>query len=100
AGGGIAVRTVKVCHRTAVSAASRGDEFADEFVQWLVFSDASANPVVEVLHTLLVERMGFDAQQVRPFQGPEIRKLRTFEQLIDEAGAFANFRFSISDFRF
>ena len=85
--GGIAVGAVEIRRRTAVRAAASSDEFAHEFVQRLVFGDALANPMVEVLHAFLVERMSFDAQEVRPFQCPEIRKLRTFEQLVNELRA-------------
>src|SRR5439155_21552631 len=47
--GGIAVGAVKVRRGTAVGAAAGSDEFAHEFVQRLVFGDALANPMVEVL---------------------------------------------------
>ena len=44
---------------------------------------------MEVLDALLIERMCFHTQQVRPFQSPKIRKLRTLQQLIDQAGALS-----------
>src|SRR5256885_1677021 len=62
--GGIAVGTVEIRRGTAVGAAAGSDEFAHEFVQRLFFDDALANPMMEVLHAFLVERMGFDAQEV------------------------------------
>src|SRR5207249_2894379 len=59
--GRVAVGTIVVCDRHAVSAAAGGDQLADKLIERFVLSNAVANPVVEVLHALLIERMGFDA---------------------------------------
>ena len=84
----ITVGTIEVRGGIAVSAAVGGDQLADEPIERLVLSDALANPVVEVLDTFFVERMRFDPQQVRPFQRPKVRELRTLEQPIDESRPF------------
>src|SRR5690242_21276934 len=85
---GVAVWPVKVRRGTVVRAAVCGHEFADELVDGLVFRNAPPNPVMKILHTFLVERMSFDAQQVRPLQRPEIRELGPVKQLIDQARPF------------
>ena len=87
--GRIALRTVIVRGRTAVSTAPGGDQLADELIQRFVFSHALANPMMEVLHTLLIERVCFHTQQVRPFQRPKIGELRALEQLIDQTSALS-----------
>ena len=81
----VAVGPVVVRRRARVGAASRRDKFAGELVERFVFHDALANPVVEILNSFLIERVGLGPQQIRPFQRPEIRKLRPFQQPIDEA---------------
>src|SRR5439155_5240534 len=59
---------VKIRRWIAVRAAVRHDQRAGEFIDWFIFHDALANPMVEILHPLLVQRMRFHTQQVSPFQ--------------------------------
>src|SRR6185436_19901359 len=46
------------------------------------------NPMMKALNSLLIEDPLFIAEEIRPFQCPKIRELRTLEQAIDQASAF------------
>ena len=63
----VAVGPVVVGGRARVGAASRRDEFAGELVERFVFRDALANPVVKILDSFRIERVGLGPQQIRPF---------------------------------
>ena len=88
AGDGLANRAIKIRRRIEIAAAARGDQFARELVERLVLGDALANPAVERLDAFTVEQAFLGAQQIGPFERPEIGELRAFEQPVDQPGAF------------
>src|SRR5258708_2580670 len=68
----VAQGAVVVGRRVAVAAAARRDQLARELVERLVLGDAAADPVVEQRDALLVQHLLLVAQQIRPFQRPEV----------------------------
>ena len=85
---GITIGAIKIRRRIQVRAAARGDQLAHKDIQRLLVRDALANPAVKRQSAFRIECPFLHAQQVRPFQGPVVGKLRTVEQLIDEPRAF------------
>src|SRR5437764_838024 len=73
---------------SSVSRVARGDEFAREPVERLVLRNAPADPAVEGLDAFAVEQPLFGAQQIGPFERPEIGELGTFDQSFDQTPAF------------
>ena len=58
-------------------------DFACELVPRLVLAYAVADPVVEGPHRVRPQLAAGDEQQIRPFIGPIIDELFTFEQPVD-----------------
>ena len=85
-GGGVSVGAIIISRGTVVGAAPRRDQFENKLIQRLVFSEALANPMVEILQALPVEHLLLGPQQVRPFQGPKIGKLLPLQQGVDQPG--------------
>src|SRR5580765_655540 len=77
--GRFANRTIKVGGGVFIGAAAGGDDFTHELVEGFVFRDGLPNPVLKNLGALAVERLLLVAQQVGPFERPEIGKLWPFQ---------------------
>ena len=84
--GGIVGGAVEVGRAFGVGASLGGDDVADKLIDRLVVAQGGADPVVEAPHALFVELIAVDAQQVAPFEGPEIDELRPLEHLVDRLG--------------
>lgn len=89
---GSAVGAMKVGGWMAVGAAAGGDQFAGHDIEGFVAFDAVADPAVEDDHALAVEGAFLDAQEVGPFQRPEIGELGTFKGGVDGARPFVRGR--------
>ena len=88
----VAKGSVEVGRRVAVGAAACRDELAGELVERLAVGDALPDPVMEHLHAFAVEHLFLVPQQVRPFQRPEVGKLRALQQRVDQAAALVRTR--------
>ena len=82
-GVGVAQGPVVVGSRLLVGAAPAGDQLPGQQVERLVVGHRLAEPFVEHLHALAIELLFLVAEQVGPFEGPELGILRPLEQGID-----------------
>ena len=80
---------IKIGGRIFVGAAAGGDDFAGELVERFVIGDALGDPAVKEFEAFAVEHAFFGAENIHPFESPEFGEAAIFEELIDEAGAFA-----------
>ena len=75
-----------------VGTAQRGDDLAGEAVERLVFVDGFTDPAVEGGDASGIEDFFLDAEEVGPFQGPEVGELGTLEEGVDQFGPFVRIR--------
>ncbi len=87
---GIAKRAIEICGRIGVGAAAGGDQIAGKFVERFTVRDGLANPIMEDLDSLSVQRFLLIAENIGPLERPIIGKLRPLEQLIDQPGTFVH----------
>ena len=83
----VAARPQETCRRIEIGAAARGDQLANKLVKRFIFGDALANPSLKSLNSFSVEDLFFVAQQVGPFQRPEVGEFGALQQLVDQARA-------------
>ena len=76
-------------------ASVRCQKFTHKLIVWLIVRDALVHPAVVSSHGLRPDPhrvLALDAQQVAPFQRPEIRKFGAFQQPVDQLGALVRSR--------
>ena len=83
---GVAQGPIVIGGRLVVGAAAAGDQFAGEFIERLVAGDGVADPFIKDLHAAPVELLFLIAEQIGPFESPELGKLGTFQQGSPSAG--------------
>src|SRR6185369_9810461 len=79
------VYAIKICGRVLITAPAGRQNVARKLVERLVVGDALADPVMKSLAPFAVERPLLIAQQVGPFQRPEVGKLRPIEEPAHQA---------------
>src|SRR5258708_7766857 len=86
--GWLADGAIKVGGGVFIGAAAGGDDLTHELVERFVFRDGLPNPMLKNLGALAVERLFLVAQQVGPFERPEIGKLGPLQQPVDHPSPF------------
>ena len=86
--GWIAECPVVVSWRILIGASPSGKKFADELVNSLALIKAFAHPAVEGLNPGAVEDLFLVAQEIGPLESPELRILRSLEELLNECFPF------------
>ena len=83
----IACDAVKISRRVGERASPGNQQIADDLVEWDISFDLLAQPILVDVRPLLLDSLAAATQHVGPFQRPEVRIFRAFQQAVDQSGA-------------